>query len=252
MYDLNDKVALITGASRGIGRAIALGFAKAGAKVMVSARNTSLLEQVVNDIRNIGTDGFYYPCDLTREEDIFRLVDETKKKFGRIDILVNNAAFAADVSNLEEEKRENFENAFQTNVIAPFLLSREVGKMMVKQGRGRIINIASIAGIIGLHSQASYCASKGALIQMTKVLAMEWAGKYNITVNAVAPGFVATDMNYNIREDEKISKSLLRRIPSRRFGDSEEVVGAVLYLATDEAGFTNGSVLVVDGGMLAS
>jgi 2-deoxy-D-gluconate 3-dehydrogenase len=251
-FDLKDKVAVVTGGNRGIGRAIALGLAKVGAHVVVAARDEALLKQVVDEVRAMGSDGCHVPCDLNNEKEIFNLIEETEKRYGRLDILVNNAAFAPTVTTLSEETRENFERAFQVNVIAPYLLSREAGAKMIKQNWGRIINIASVAGIIGLRGQVSYCASKGALIQMTKVLAMEWAGRYNITVNAIAPGFVATDMNAVVRENEKLSKAILRRTPARRFGEANEVVGLALYLASEWSSFTNGSVLVVDGGMVSS
>jgi len=252
LFDLKGKVAVVTGGNRGIGRAVALGLAKAGAHVVVAARQEGLLEQVVDEIRAMGVDGCHVRCDLNKEEDIFGLIQETEKRYGRLDILVNNAAFAPTVTTLSEETRETFEMAFQVNVIAPYLLSREAARMMIKQNWGRIINISSIAGMIGLRTQVSYCASKGALIQMTKVLAMEWAGQYNITVNAIAPGFVATDMNAELRADEKVAKILLHRTPARRFGEADEVVGSALYLASEWASFTTGSVLVVDGGMMSS
>ena len=251
-FNLHDKIALVTGGSRGIGKAIALAFGEAGAKVGVAARNVNLLKEVVKEIQAMGGEAFYVKCDLTKDEDIFTLITKTKERYGRIDILVNNAAISPWVKNSEEVTKEMWEEVIQANLLAPFLLCREAGKIMMKQNWGRIINIASVGGLVALPRQIAYCATKGALIQMTKVLAIEWAEKYNITVNVIAPGYFATDLTEGMRASDKISKNLLLRNPSRRFGEVDEVVGAALYLASESASFTTGSVLLIDGGMLAS
>jgi NAD(P)-dependent dehydrogenase (short-subunit alcohol dehydrogenase family) len=251
-FNFHNKIALVTGGSRGIGKAIALAFGEAGAKVGVAARNVNLLKEVVKEIQAIGGEAFYVKCDLTRDEDIFTLVTKTKERYGRIDILVNNAGISPWVKKSEEVTKEMWEEVIQANLLAPFLLCREAGKIMMKQNWGRIINIASIGGLVALPRQIAYCATKGALIQMTKVLAIEWAEKYNITVNAIAPGYFATDLTEGMRASDKISKNLLQRNPSRRFGEVDEIVGAALYFASESASFTTGSVLLIDGGMLAS
>jgi len=251
-FNFHDKIALVTGGSRGIGKAIAIAFGDAGAKVGVAARNVNLLKEVVKEIQAMGGEAFYVKCDLTRDEDIFTLVTKTKERYGRIDILVNNAGISPWVKKSEEVTKEMWEEVIQTNLLAPFLLCREAGKIMMKQNWGRIINIASVGGVVALPRQIAYCATKGALIQMTKVLAIEWAEKYNITVNAIAPGYFATDLTEGMRASDKISKNLLQRNPSRRFGKVDEIVGAALYLASESASFTTGSVLLIDGGMLAS
>jgi len=251
-FNFHDKIALVTGGSRGIGKAIAIAFGDAGAKVGVAARNVNLLKEVVKEIQAMGGEAFYVKCDLTRDEDIFTLVTKTKELYGRIDILVNNAGIGPWVKNSEEVTKEMWEEVIQTNLLAPFLLCREAGKIMMKQNWGRIINIASVGGLVALPRQIAYCATKGALIQMTKVLAIEWAEKYNITVNAIAPGYFATDLTEGMRASDKISKNLLQRNPSRRFGEVDEIVGAALYFASESASFTTGSVLLIDGGMLAS
>jgi NAD(P)-dependent dehydrogenase (short-subunit alcohol dehydrogenase family) len=173
------------------------------------------------------------------------------ERYGKIDILVNNSAISPFVKKSEEVTKEMWQEVLQVNLLAPFLLCREAGKIMMKQNWGRIINVASVGGLVALPRQIAYCASKGALIQMTKVLAVEWAGKYNITVNAIAPGYVATDLTSGMRASEKISKNLLQRNPSGRFGEAEEIAGAVLYFASESARFTTGVVLAVDGGILA-
>ncbi|MBW1730974.1 MAG: glucose 1-dehydrogenase [Deltaproteobacteria bacterium] len=252
LFDFKDKIVVVTGGSRGIGRAIALAFGEAGAKVVVAARKIDLLKEVVNDIKAKGGDGFYVKCDLGRDEDIYNLVEQTLNKYNGLDILVNNAGISPFVKKSEEVTKEMWEEVIQVNLLAPFLLCREAAKIMMKQNWGRIINIASVGGIIALPRQIAYCATKGALIQMTKVLAIEWAAKYNITVNAIAPGYITTELTAGMRASEKISKNLLQRNPAGRFGEADEVVSAALYFASESASFTTGAVLVVDGGMLAS
>lgn len=252
LFDLRGKVSIITGGSRGIGKAIALAFGEAGAKVGVTARNVNLLKEVVKEIQATGGDAFYVKCDLTRDNDIYSLIEKIIERYGRIDILVNNAGIGPWVKKSEDVTKEMWEEVIQANLLAPFLLCREAGKIMMKQNWGRIINIASVGGLVALPRQIAYCATKGALIQMTKVLAIEWAEKYNITVNAIAPGYFATDLTEGMRASEKISKNLLQRNPSRRFGEVDEIVSAALYFASESASFTTGSVLLVDGGMLAS
>jgi NAD(P)-dependent dehydrogenase (short-subunit alcohol dehydrogenase family) len=252
LFDLRGKISIITGSSRGIGKAIALAFGKAEATVVVAARNVNLLKEVVKEIQATGGDAFYVKCDLTRDEDIFNLVTRTAERYGKIDILVNNAGISPWVKKSEEVTKEMWEKVIQINLLTPFLLCREVGKIMMKQNWGRIINIASVGGLIALPRQIAYCATKGALIQMTKVLAIEWAEKYNITVNVIAPGYLSTDLTAGVRASNTISKNLLQRNPSRRFGEVDEVVGAALYFASESASFTTGSVLLIDGGMVAS
>jgi len=251
-FNLEDKIALVTGGSRGIGRAISLGFGEAGATVVVAARNVDILKEVVRQIEAKGAVGSYVRCDVTKDEDIYQLIAKTLDRHGKIDILVNNAAISPWVKNSEEVTKEMWDEVIQANLLAPFLLCREAGKIMMKQNWGRIINIASVGGLVALPRQIAYCATKGALIQMTKVLAVEWAEKYNITVNAIAPGYFVTDLTEGMRASEKISKNLLQRNPSRRFGEVDEIVGAALYFASESARFTTGSILLIDGGMLAS
>jgi NAD(P)-dependent dehydrogenase (short-subunit alcohol dehydrogenase family) len=200
----------------------------------------------------MGGNGFYVKCDLTIDEDINHIIKETVDQYGGIDILVNNSGISPFVKKSEEVTKEMWEEIIQVNLLAPFLLCREAGKIMMQNNWGRIINIASVGGMIALPRQIAYCATKGALIQMTKVLAIEWAEKFNITVNAIAPGYFKTDLTSGMRASDTISRNLLQRNPSRRFGVIDEIAGAALYLASESSSFTNGSVLVVDGGILAS
>ncbi len=251
-FNLKKRVAIVTGGNRGIGKSIAVALSGAGAKVAVAARNTDLLSQTVKEIHEKGGDGFYIQCDLSNDEDINRIIEETLDQYGKIDILVNNSGISPFVKKSEEVTKEMWEKVIQVNLLAPFLLCREAGKVMMKNNWGRIINVASAGGMIALPRQIAYCATKGALIQMTKVLAVEWAEKFNITVNAIAPGYFKTDLTSAMRASETIYDNLLQRNPSKRFGEVDEIAGAALYLASETSGFTNGSVLVVDGGMLAS
>ena len=250
-FNFNDKIVVVTGGSRGIGKAIALAFGEAGANVVVAARKVDLLKQAVKEIQTKGGNGFYTECDLTKNQDIFNLIAKTVDRYGRLDILVNNAGISPFVKKSEEVTSEEWEEVIRVNLTAPFLLCREAGKIMIQNNWGRIINVASIGGLVGFPRQIAYCVAKGGLLQMTKVLAVEWIQKYNITVNAIAPGYIATDLTAEMRASKKISENLLQRTPIRRFGEPNEVVGAALYLASEFAGYTNGTVLIVDGGWMA-
>ena len=251
MFDFNGKTVLVTGGNRGIGKHIALAFAEHNAHVIVTARNRELLEGAVEEIRSKGGRADYQVCDMADKDHIYRLVDAVKEKWGATDILVNNAGINTFLKKSEEVDEEWWDPIMRVNVMAPFILCREFGKLMLERQWGRIINIASVGGLIGLPRQVAYCASKGALIQMTRVLAVEWAAR-GVTVNAIAPGYIETDLTSGMVASEKISQNLLARKPIRRFGQSEEIASAAIYLADETSGFTTGSVLLVDGGMTAS
>ena len=250
-FNLHEKTAIVTGGSRGIGKAIALGFGDSGAKVVVAARKVHLLEEVAEEIRATGGEALAVKCDLSNDNELHNLIDKTVQRFERIDILVNNAGISPFLVKSEEVTKEMFEEVIQVNLLAPFLLCREAGKIMMKNNSGRIINIASVGGMVGFQRQIAYSATKGALIQMTKVLAIEWSQKYNITVNAIAPGYLVTDLTDGVRASKKISENLLQRTPMRRFGETEEIVTAALYLASEYSSYTTGTTLTVDGGWMA-
>jgi 2-dehydro-3-deoxy-D-gluconate 5-dehydrogenase len=250
-FDLENKVALVTGSSRGIGRAIALAFGESGAKVAVAARKTNLLEEVTEEIKARGSEALAVTCDLSRDTDLFHLIEKTVERFGKIDILVNNAGISPFLVKSEEVTKEMFEEVIQVNLLAPFLLSKEAGKIMMRNKWGRIINIASVGGMVGFQRQIAYSSTKGALLQMTKVLAIEWSGKFNITVNAIAPSYIATDLTEGVRASERISQNLLQRTPMGRFGETEEIVTAAMYFASEYSSYTTGTVLTVDGGWMA-
>jgi NAD(P)-dependent dehydrogenase (short-subunit alcohol dehydrogenase family) len=251
VFSMKGKVVVITGASRGIGKGIALAFAEAGAEVVLAARKMQLLEEVLSEVKAMGGGGICVKCDLTKDDETLNLIRVAVDHYGKVDVLVNNSGISPFVKKSEEVTKEMWQEVLQVNLLAPFLLCREAGKVMMLNNWGRIINVASTGGLVGFPRQIAYSATKGALIQMTKVLAVEWAAKYKITVNAIAPGYFETDLTAGMIASEKISANLLARNPSKRFGRVSEIPAAVLYLASEAASFTTGTVLVIDGGVMA-
>ncbi|MBT9252985.1 MAG: 3-oxoacyl-[acyl-carrier-protein] reductase [Brockia lithotrophica] len=245
--ELAERVALVTGASRGIGRAIALELARGGARVLVVYRGRrDAAEAVVEEIRGLGSEAFAEQGDVARPEEAERLVSLALERFGRLDILVNNAGITRD-NLLLRMKDEEWEEVLRTNLSGPFYLMRAAAKHMVRARRGRIVNIASVVGLVGNPGQTNYAAAKAGLIGLTKAAAKELASR-GITVNAVAPGYIQTDMTESLPEAAK--EALLRLIPTGRFGSPEDVARAVRFLAGDDAAYITGHVLVVDGGMV--
>jgi 3-oxoacyl-[acyl-carrier protein] reductase len=240
-----DRVAVVTGASRGIGRAIALQLAAQGCKVVASARNVAALESLVAEIKAGGGEAIFVPGDVAVVADVERLFDEAEKAFGRIDILVNNAGITRD-RLLVRMKEEDWDAVLDTNLKGAFLCSRAAAKIMGKQRYGRIINISSVVGEMGNAGQANYCASKAGLIGLTKSVARELA-KRNVSVNAITPGFIVTDMTDVL--PEKVKEDLQGQIPLGRLGEAEDIAHAVVFLASEAAGYITGQVLGVNGGM---
>lgn len=245
-FSLEGKIALITGGSRGIGRATALAFARAGADVAIASRKLPDLEKVAGEIRDLGRKTLAVSAHIGKIEDINNLVTRVKEEFGRIDILVNNAGANPTMAPALELDERSWDTIMNLNVKGLFFISQAVAKVMKEQGGGCIINIAS-AGGIRPHILPAYSISKAAVIMATKVMALEWA-KYNIRANVVAPGLVRTRFSQALWDDEQISEYLLARIPMRRSASPEETVGAMVYLASDAAGFVTGALLSVDGG----
>jgi 3-oxoacyl-[acyl-carrier protein] reductase len=243
---LEGQVGVVTGASRGIGRAIALGLAAAGAKVVVNyAQSAQAAEAVVEQIQAAGGQALALQADVAQVDQVERLVAETVEKLGPINILVNNAGITRDTLLLRM-KLEDWQAVIDLNLTGVFLCTRAVSKGMLKQRSGRIINIASVAGQMGNPGQANYSAAKAGVIGFTKTVAKELAPR-GITVNAVAPGFIATEMTENLPNAEEI----LKFIPLGRFGQAEEVAGMVKFLAADPAAaYITGQVFNVDGGMV--
>ncbi|MEM1252887.1 MAG: 3-oxoacyl-[acyl-carrier-protein] reductase [Cyanobacteria bacterium P01_H01_bin.21] len=243
---MQDQVAIITGSSRGIGKAAALALAAEGASVVVNyARSSTAADEVVTEITNAGGSAIALQADVSKEEQVDALIKGTIEKFGRIDVLVNNAGITRDTLLLRM-KPADWQAVIDLNLTGVFLCTRAVAKIMLKQRSGRIINISSVAGLMGNPGQANYSAAKAGVIGFTKTVAKEMAPR-GVTVNAVAPGFIATDMTSELSNTEEI----LKYIPLGRYGQASEVAGLIRFLAADPAAaYITGQVMNVDGGMV--
>jgi NAD(P)-dependent dehydrogenase (short-subunit alcohol dehydrogenase family) len=248
-FDLTGRIALVTGAGRGIGHDLALGLAGAGARVAAGVRRPDDAADLVATIRSAGGDAAEVALDVTKAASIEAAVAETVSRFGRIDILVNNAGLGTNHDALDATEAE-WDALFAVNVRGLFFASQAAGRRMVAQGHGRIVNIASQAGLVGIRRHAAYSASKGAVIALTKVLALEWA-PHGVTVNAIAPTWVLTPGTAERLSDPAFLASVLDRIPVGRVGTTSELAGAVVYLASDAAAMVTGTTLVIDGGWTA-
>lgn len=246
-FKLEGKVAIVTGSSRGIGKAIALGLAQAGADIVVASRSIADLNKVAEEISLTGRKTFAIETNLPNLEDINNLVNKTVKEFSKVDILVNNAGIY-EMEKAEEISEQGWDDILDVNLKGVFLCSQAAGKKMIEQKSGKIINIASISASIA-NATASYCASKAGVVLLTKVLAVEWA-KYNINVNAISPGNIRTRMSKAELEDPKISEDLIRQTPLGRWGEPTDIVGAAVFLASAASDFVTGHDLVVDGGVI--
>jgi len=245
MFSLNDKVALVTGASQGIGRATARALADCGAKVAVAARNTEKLAALVGEIEGAGGSALAVPMDVVDGAQVKAGFQQVLAKFGRLDILVNNAAITKDTLALRM-KLEDWESVLRTNLTGAHLCIQQALGAMLKQRAGRIINITSVVAETGNAGQANYVASKAGLIGLTRAIAVEVASR-SITVNAVAPGFIETPMTDVLSQE--IKDKMKGLIPLDRFGTDRDVAAAIVFLASDEAGYVTGQVLGVNGGL---
>jgi NAD(P)-dependent dehydrogenase (short-subunit alcohol dehydrogenase family) len=252
LFSLEDKVAIVTGGSMGIGKQLALGLAEAGAHVVITARNKERCEDAANEIEKLGVKALAVGCNVTDTDQVEKLTQSVVAAFGRIDILVNNAG-TTWAENPEDIELKRWNDVIATNVTGTFLCSQRVGQAMIQQKYGKIINIASMAGFVGtkaeLMNTLPYSTSKGAIITFTKDLAVKWI-RHNINVNAIAPGWFVTHMSEKLLQ--KVGKDWLPLIPACRFGGDEELKGAVVFLASKASDYVVGHVLVVDGGFVVS
>ena len=250
LFDLTGRVAIVSGGSMGLGRQMAEGLAEMGANLVLCARKKERCEEAAESLRGNGVQTLALGCDVKDKAAIQQVVDETLAKFGRIDILINNAGVSWGAS-VEEMTLEQWDKVLSTNLTGTFLFCQAVGKAMAAQGSGKIINIASVAGLGGASADLQaigYHASKGGVIAFTKDLACKWAA-HNIQVNAIAPGWFPTHMSEFVIEHRK--DSLLAKIPLGRFGGDHDLKGAAVFLASDASAYVTGHVLVVDGGQTA-
>ncbi len=244
---LQEKVALVTGSSRGIGRAIALELGRKGVHIAVNyAGNEDRAAAVVNELQELGVKAIKIKANVANEDEVKNMIKEIVKEFGRLDILVNNAGITRD-NLLMRMKVEEFDQVIETNLKGAFLCTKAVTRQMMKQRYGKIINIASIVGVSGNPGQANYVAAKAGLIGLTKSTAKELATR-NILVNAVAPGFITTDMTDILTEDQK--EAILSTIPLEKLGEPEDIANVVCFLASDKAKYITGQTIHVDGGMV--
>jgi NAD(P)-dependent dehydrogenase (short-subunit alcohol dehydrogenase family) len=250
MFDLTGRVAVITGGSVGLGRQMAEGLAEMGANLVLCARKKERCQQTADELQKLGVQVLALGCDVKDPASVRQVAEAALKQFGRIDILVNNAGTSWGAPT-EEMTLEQWNKVIETNLTGTFLFSQAVGKIMIAQRRGKIINIASVAGLRGSppkFSAIGYSASKGGVVIFTKDLACKW-GMHNIQVNAIAPGWFPTDMSAKVIERNK--EGLLAGIPLGRFGGTNDLKGAAIFLASDASDFVTGHILVVDGGQSA-
>lgn len=245
---LQGKIALITGSSRGIGKEFAVGFAKEGADIIINGRDPEKARVVAEEIKNLGVKSMAIGADVSSSSGVNKMVEDAIQVFGRIDILVNNAGINPFILEAVKIKEEGWDQVIDVNLKGVFLCCQAVGKKMIEQGGGKIINISSAVGFLGEQGFLPYSVSKAGVMMLTRVLAYEWS-KYHITVNAIAPGYIAGGMNTPILNKEVLVSGLTQHVPLKRLGKPEEIVQVALFLASDDSSYINGTTLVVDGGM---
>ncbi|MDE3087880.1 MAG: SDR family oxidoreductase [Chloroflexota bacterium] len=249
MSQLNNKIALITGGGRGLGRAIALAFADSGAHIAVASRTRETLDEVAAAVRAKGRRALAVEVDVADSASVAQMIDATRKEFGRIDILVNSAGVGW-AERLDLMSDATWKWIIDTNLTGTFYCCREALRGMIEQKSGSIINLASVAGVKGPPGLGAYAASKGGVIALTKVLALENT-RHNVRVNAIAPGYFRTDMNAAALDDPEIGPKMIKRIPMRRAGKPEEIGPLAVFLASDDASFVTGEIYFISGGEMA-
>jgi len=250
LFSLEGKVSVVTGASRGIGRAIALGLAGAGSDVAVAARTESDLETLVKEIEGLGRNAIAVPTDVLDRAAIETLLDRAIDELGGLNVLVNNAGGTRFVAPLTTLRPEGWDKVIDLNLNAVFHATQLAAQRMVERGGGSIIQISSVAGVQGAEGLSFYSAAKGGVRLMTQAVARELASS-GVRLNSIAPGWIATDLNVNLWSDEGVRKSMEGMIPMGRLGNAEEIVGPAVFLASDASSFVTGATLLVDGGQLA-
>jgi NAD(P)-dependent dehydrogenase (short-subunit alcohol dehydrogenase family) len=248
-FGLSGKIAIVTGAGRGMGYHIAMALARFGADMVICSRTLSELEKAKEEIEKLGRRVLIQQMDVTKIPEIYAMVEQSMKVFGHIDILINNAGvnitqWAVDVTE------EAWDRVIDTNLKALFFCAQAVGKVMIQQKKGKIINISSQTGTVAIPQRAAYCSSKGGVNQLTKLLAIEWA-QYNINVNAIAPTFIETPFSKPMFEKEGFREYVLGNIPLGRIGKPDDVTGAVIFLASEASNMVTGHILLIDGGWTA-
>ncbi|MED3865461.1 SDR family NAD(P)-dependent oxidoreductase [Priestia megaterium] len=247
--ELKGKKVLVTGGSKGIGKDIALAFAKQGADVVITGRNEADLVSTTNELKRIHPYSFYLKVDIQDIQSVHEMVDNAVSTLGNIDILINNAGINIAKPALEVTEKD-WNQVIDTNLKGTFFCAQRVGKHMIEQGGGKIVNMASQMAFVGYIKRSVYCSSKGGAVQLTKALAVEWA-PYNVRVNAVAPTFIETDFTREMFEDQEFYQDVVSRIPLGKLAQPSDVTGAVLFLASDLAQFITGETIKVDGGWTA-
>jgi len=251
LFDLAGRVSVVTGGATGLGLQMATALAEAGSNIVVCSRKLENCEAVAHQLEKLGAQALAVACDVTKPEQIEAMRDATLKRFGRVDVLVNNAGRAWSAPP-EEMPLERWQQVFDLNITAPFLCAQALGREMIRQKRGKIINIASVAGLVGRnprnYNSVAYSASKGALVNFTRDLAVKWA-QHNIQVNCICPGFFVTPLNQKLYERNK--ESIDRDIPLGRTGGPDDLKGLAVLLASDASNFMTGAIIPVDGGAFA-
>ncbi|MCK9363616.1 MAG: glucose 1-dehydrogenase [Syntrophales bacterium] len=251
VISLSNKIAMVTGAGRGIGKSIALGFAEAGADVVLTSRTLSEIETTADEIKKIGRKALPIVCDVGKSTEVKNLARAAIDEFGQVDILVNNAGISPFVVPIEDLGENGWDKILNINLKGVFLCSQEIGRDMIKRHSGKIINMTSIGGVVGFPGQVAYCVSKAGIIMLTKMFAKEW-GKYNINVNGIGPGMVETKLTEKYRDNQELVKNRIESTPLRRFAKPMDIVGGALFLASDLSDYMTGQTIFIDGGRLVA